>query len=424
MRRTVIAMILAALAPSSDARADGSPLWTGRAKRIVARVHVPERGGIHKQEGTAFLVGFTAQTVYLVTAAHVIWPAGPPAIDEKVKLDLSLSGCDGLVPAVADSAQAVVPAAMDLAQDSTDPAQDSVPAAVDTAQAGTTEGLDVALVRIDLANLPGDVRTRCQDVLSHLDQLPRHIIDPDRDRLPEDAPAWLIAPGVVFTASDARQVEFKQYWGNTMQFTGQFTPGDSGSPIFSVRGYIIGMAIKDTGEATKYSAILTKLDKDWAVPTNLAGWYSNLLFSEYRGKRLSIDGAPDMALELPHPAPLGKVALKLRVDDTQVVTDIVDVIGTDMSCNVTLSRWLARHKRAGVYATLSLAAASGVAFAAAKMSQSSFDQSPTRSSYDHVGLFNAITIGTGGAGVASLGATIVGYFLSDTTAITCREGRR
>jgi hypothetical protein len=410
-------MFLAAFVPSSVVRADGSPLWTIRARRIVAKIYVPDSDGIHSREGTGFFVGFTAQTLYLVTAAHVIWPAGPPRIDEKVKLNTSLSGCDARVPALADSAQAVVPTV-------TDPTQDSVPAAVDTAQAGTTEELDMALVRIDLANLPGDVRTRCQDVLSHLDQFPRHIIDPDRDRMPENAPAWLIGPGVVFKGSDARPVAFKQYLGNTMQFTGQFTPGDSGSPIFSAKGYILGMAIKDTGEAAKFSAILTKLDKDWAVPTNLAGWYSNLVFGEHRGKPLSIDGAPAMPLELPHPAPLGKVALKLRVDDKQVVTDIVDVVGTDMSCNVTLSWWLARHKRAGVYVTLSLAALTGVVFAMAKTSQSSFEQSPSRTSYDHVGLFNAITIGTGGAGVVSLGATVTGYFLSDTTSITCREGRR
>ncbi len=413
MRRTIIAMILAALAPSSDARADGSPLWTSRAKQILVRIDVPERGGIHRQEGTGFLVGFTAQTVYLVTAAHVIWPAGPPRIDEKVKLDISLSGCD--VPAVADSAQAVVPAG--------DAAQGPAPAAVDTVQFGMTEELDVALVTIDLANLPGDVGTRCQDVFSHLDQLPRHIIDPDRDRLPENAPAWLIAPGVVFKGSDARPVAFKQYLGNTMQFSGQFTPGDSGSPIFSSKGYIIGMAIKDTGEATKFSAILTKLDKEWDAKTNVAGWYSNLVFSEHRGKRLSVDGAPDMPLELPHPAPLGKVALKLRIDDTQEVTDVVDVIGTDMSCNVMLSRWLARHKQDGIYATLGLAAVTGVVFAVARTSQSSFEQSPARSSYDHVAMLNAITIGTGAAGVVSLGATITGYLLSDTTAITCRVGR-
>lgn len=393
MRRAIIAMALATLTQSTSVRADGSPPWVSRAKRIVAHIRVPARGGNEPREGTGFFVGFKGQTAYLVTAGHVIWPNELPKSEENVKLDIRLPGCDVSVPAVANSAQV-----------------------------SPLDKLDAALVKINLTDIPNDAGGRCQDVIAHL---PRHIIDPDGGSLSENASAWLIGPGVVFEGRDARPITFKKLDGNALVFSEPFTSGDSGSPVFSKRGHIIGMVIIGDGLATRFSLILTMLDKDWEVPTNLAGPCSKLSFSDrYRGAPLSIDGAPDVALEQLHPAPLGPVVLKLRISDTQQVTDTVDIEGASMNCDVTISRWLARHRRAGVYTTLGLVAATGIAFAVATTSRNSFDQSPSRSSYDHVGLFNAITIGTGSASLASLGATVVGYFSSDTTGITCREGPR
>jgi hypothetical protein len=185
------------------------------------------------------------------------------------------------------------------------------------------------------------------------------------------------------------------------------------------------MAVTDTGEATRFSMILTRLEQDWEKPTNLAGRSSRLWFSDqFMDKSLSIDRAPHVPLQRPHPAPQGQVALKLWIDDAEQVVDTVDIAGTDMDCEVATARWLAVHRRAAIYTTLVLAAATGVALAIAKTSENSFEQLPTRTSYDRVRLFSAITIGTGSAALTSLSATAVSYLLSDTTGITCSEKRR
>lgn len=403
MRGPVIAMVVIALMQSTVARADGSPPWTDRATRIVARIHVDERQDtsapetrIPTQDGIGFFVGFKGQTAYLVTAGHVIWPNGLPA-GENVKLDVALRGCDASVPAVANSVQA----------------------------SPRTE-FDVALVKIHLADIPNDVHARCQEVLEHLEELPRHIVDPDGDSLSLNTRAWLIGPGVVFEGRVPRPIIFQKYVGNALQFAEPaFTLGDSGSPIFSERGDVIGMAVADNALATKFSVILTKIDKDWEVPTNLVGPSSRLWFSDrLRGARLSIDRGPDVALELPHPAPLGTVGLKLRIDNSLDVTDTVNVEGTDMSCDVTMSRWLARQRRKGLYTTIGLGIVTVAALVVAKTSHDSFGQSPSRSSYDDLRLFNGIAIGTGSAALATAAATVVGHFSSDRTGITCRRDQR
>jgi hypothetical protein len=92
-----------------------------------------------------------------------------------------------------------------------------------------------------------------------------------------------------------------------------------------------------------------------------------------------------------------------------------------MNCDVTISRWLARHRRPTVYMTLGLVAVTGGAFVAARMSRNSFDRSPSSSGYAQVRAFNAITIGTGSAALASVGASVASYFLSDRTGIICHE---
>jgi len=417
MKRATIATVFAVLAQSAGTRADGPPPWTGRASKIVARLTVPERGGIRKQTGTGFFVGFDNRTLYLVTASHVIWPdraldSSPPSNvpgHEKVNLEVEVPGCAHL-PAISDSAQA-----------------------------SGREKLDLALVEIALSGLPDHVGAACKALLEHLHELPRHIVDPAADSLKKDAPVWIIGPGDTSEGLAARPLTFDRYSEekNVLVFREGFTRGDSGSPVFSDRGHLVGMAIHDsghsigmdipeTGVATRFNLILARLAKAREpVPTNLAGSFSSLLFSdEYRGVPLSIDSAPDAPLRLPHPAPRGRVALTLHVDDTRAVTGIVDVGDADMDCDVAVSRWLARHKRAGLYTTIGLGIATGISLAMTWRFQNSFEQSPSRSSYDNVGLFNTITIGTGSAAVASLGATVIGYFSSETSGITCREGQR
>lgn len=412
-------MALVALGQSTGARAevyDGSPPWVDRAMRIVVSIGVPRLADISDPEehstqrtGVAFFVGIRGQTAYLVTAGHVIWPSGIPD-RETVKLDtkMDLPECRTIVPAIADSAYA-----------------------------SSQDELDMALVEIKLTDVPNDVVNHCRDVITHL---PRHILDPLADSLPENAHAWLIAPGVRYAGTDSRPIaglryagdkprtiaRFESYDKNKLQFReAALRPGDSGSPIFSERGYIIGMAIEENnGEATRYSLILTKLEH-WKIPTNLAGLSSRLFFTGDwdRNTRLSIEGAPAVRIEVPQLVPLGEALdLKLRIDDTQELTATVSIRkGTDMDCDVALSSLLARYKRPELYTTIGLAAATGLAFAAAKVSQNNFDQLPSKGSYDHVKLFNAITVGAGSTALISLGITVVGYLSNDRSHVTCHE---
>lgn len=407
MARARMALLIVALLHSADARADaynGPPPWIDRALTLVAAISVPERLDVSadskligERTGTGFFVDIEDQMARLVTARHVIWPDSGPKSREIVNLyvKMDVPGCRALLPATADSER-------------TSPKDE----------------LDLALITLRFADVTNDGVSRCVDVIKHL---PRHILDPKADSLPKSAHAWLLAPGISFEGKDARPIaQFVKYnnKNNRLIFeNANFRPGDSGSPIFSAKGYILGMAIESRNmQATRFSMILTMLRRDWALEANLAGVSSMLSFDpEYENKSVSIAGAPDVRLEKQQPAPLGLVDLKLRISDRQLVTDQVYVEGPAMNCRVIVSRWIAEYREVGLYTTIGLAVVTGLAWAGAELFAHRFEDSPSRTSSNLVGVFNWLTVGAGVAATGSLIATTGGYLTSDTSRITCQR---
>jgi hypothetical protein len=404
MKRAIIAMIFAALMQPTDAHADGLPAWSRRATAIAAHILVPKPGS-SPDNGVGFFVGLKDDTAYLVTAAHVIWPGGErlrgDAGDEKVNLsiDLGHSDCAKSLPAVASSEQADIPPPSE--------------ASLLQAPATTHEDPDVALVKVDLRTLAEAVRTGCWTVLTHL---PRHIIDPEEQSLSKNQLAWLVGP------LGMRPLNFESYVGGEfLQFTERFLPGDSGSPIFSASGHIIGMVVKDNGLAMRFSAILGRLENDWKAQTNLAGSFSKLVFNQYTDAQLSIGEDPSVPLERPHPVPRGPVNLKLRTRDDEEAEATVVVRGPYMSCEVAFSRWLARKRHWEVGATAGFFVATGGSYLTARVFQNRFEDAPTKSSRVGVRIFNGVTIGAAVATLAALAVTVIGYRSSEQTSITCSE---
>jgi len=379
MSRRLAALVNAiAWSVAMDAAAE-RPAWLDRAERSVARIRVPPRADVEERLGTGLVVGFDGTVLSLITAGHVIWPSGISSSDN-VSVEVELPAlCGARLEGTASPERATPPEDMDLA--------------VVTVVVG--EGA------------PERLRAECPGVLDRVRELPAHVIDPRAESFRSGTPGWIIARGGT-GGRDILNVQFRaQYQGQIQLLKMEgVKPGNSGAPLFSERGHLIGMIVTDAAEsaATSYGPILNKLVRWGDVRIDLAGEYTNLTFrQEFKGGLISVAGRPLEPLSFPLPSPRGdNIPLKLQVEGRPEVSGVVNVGGPSMVCKVIwvgeFEAWAVSNRKTTLGVALGLAAAGLTAGIIAFSSRRSFEHSPSRTTLDLTNNANlAADIGYAGA---------------------------
>jgi len=402
MSRRLAATLVKVIAWSvaMDAAAE-RPRWLDRAEKSVARLRVPPSGDVQEGLGTGLVVGFDGTVLYLITAGHVIWPNGISSSDN-VNVEVELPTlCGSKLDGMASPERAT-----------------------------PQDDMDLAVVTVVLGEgAPKRLRAECPGVLERVRELPAQIIDPRAVSFRSGTPGWIIARGET-GGRDVLNVQFRA------QFLGQIRllktegvkPGNSGAPLFSEHGHLIGMIVTDDAEsaATSYGPILNMLVRWGDVRVDLAGEHTDLTFpQELKGGFVSVAGRPLELLSFPQPSPRGdQIPLKLQIKGRPEVSGFINVHEPSMVCKVTwvgeLDTWAVSNQKTTFWVALGLAAVGVAAGGIAYSSRQSFEHSPSRTTLDLTNTANLTAdIASGGA---LLAGALSGYgYLkrNDSSGVAC-----
>jgi hypothetical protein len=280
-RSTAVAVLWSALAwPAVADAAWERPAWLDRAEQSVALLKVPARPDVNEERiGTGLVVGVREGVLHLITAAHVIWPYTIPNSSDKVTVEVELASvCSAPMPGSASPERAI-----------------------------PKNRLDLAVVTVTLDQVSASA---CPGLADRVRELPKHLVDPAGESLRGGAQAWIIGRGErggldvlnpTLKAQVTEQIQLVRIEG--------VKPGQSGAPLFSDRGHLIGMIVTDAADsaAKSYRSILNQLVLWGDVPVELAGEYTNLTFQqELKRALVSVAGRPLEPLASPHPSPRAK----------------------------------------------------------------------------------------------------------------------